>query len=462
MIKNKLQSSGILVLLNCSLVAVSAEAQTNTTPLPSVNPGSQAQAEAYYKRLSGDLKFLTTDAILNSKLDDVLQYLGYKGLQSVDLDSLPSDVLMDYDLLKVKVSDPAGFIAQFHNTNDLPKGNILVSRFFAPKITDDSHLPPHAYGWRKLIRLVPNRNEAASDAMKKLILEAFVLFNYFQPDLSKSPFDSANVAVNIQVALVTTADGIKTPPDGIRKEHDPLYWLDYADPAKGYPINFELDAFFDARDPVLPKKQYFVPDACAACHNNINKPLLNYLDTDYWIDRAQSTDFATFAASTWPVLFDAGTRDEGTPQFKAAFEAIRRMNTEIRDQNSNTVRTAFQTAAAINWVNLHGINGSHLEPIERAIPTPPATQKWIKGNPDDENVLPLLNQYCFRCHGSVSFNVFDKGAVLGQAFNMTTHIEWDFTAKPADRRVAMPPDRDMTAPQKAPILDFLNKSLQHP
>ena len=451
----KQQTIRILLLLNFFLLAASVEAQSNSIPLPTVNPGSQPQAEAYYKGLSLDLQFLNTNTILNSKLDDALQYLGYKGLHAVDFDKLPSDVLMDFNLLKSWATDPVGFNAQFHTSNDLPKGKILSACFFAPKITDDSHLPPHAYGWRKLVRLIPNPDQAASGATNKLILEAFVLFNYFQPDLTKSPFDPTNVAVNIQVALVCV-------PGPIGSNRDPLYWLDYADPLHGYPINFELDAFFDARDPILPKKKYFVPAACAACHNNINKPLLNFLDTDYWIDRALSADFSTFNASSLPILFDAGTRDETTPEYKAAFATIKQINTEIRDQNTNTVRAAFQSAAAMNWVNLHATSVSHVLPIDRAIPTPPATQTWVKGNPDDESILPLLSQYCYRCHGSVSFNIFDKGAVLGNAFKMKTRIEFDYNAHPADRRVAMPPDREMPASDKTNILNFLNKTLQHP
>jgi hypothetical protein len=450
MIKNKAQSKAMLALLGCFLMAILARAQTNTIPLPSVNPGSQAQAESYYIQLSKDLNFLTPNTITNSKLDDVLRYLGYNGLHAVDLDNLPSDVLMDYDLLKTNVSDPAGFTAQFHNTNDLPNGSILVSRFFAPKITDDSHLPPNAYGWRKLIRLVAHQNLTASNAVGMPIVSAFILYNYFQADLNKSPFDPSNKAVNIQVALVSTRDSINS-------RHAPIYWLDY-DPT--YKIHFELDAFFDARDPILPKKQYFVPDACVSCHNNKNKPLLNYLDTDYWIDRAQSVDFSTFSASKWPVLFDAGTRDDSTPQFGTAFETIRQLNTEIADQNSSTSPKIFMTAASKNWLTLHINSVTHVQPIDRAIPTPPATQTWIKGNPDDEKILPLLSQYCFRCHGSVSFNVFDKGAVLGNTLKMKDRIEWDFNANPADRRVAMPPDREIPASDKAAILDFLYKSLQ--
>jgi len=31
--------------------------------------------------------------------------------------------------------------------------------------------------------------------------------------------------------------------------------------------------------------------------------------------------------------------------------------------------------------------------------------------PNEAEALDLLNRYCFRCHGTIKFNVFDKGAV---------------------------------------------------
>ncbi len=447
---NRLWNGSILILLNCLLATTTSWAQNNSVPLPSVDPGSKIQAEFYFRRLSVDLGFLSTNTILSSKLDDVLDYLGYNGLHAVDLDKLTPEILMDYGQLKSEVSDATNFAVQFPETNALPKGNILATQFFAPKITDDSHLPPNAYGWRKLIRLLPVQKSTESISGKSPIVAAFILYNYFQPDLNKSPFDVSNLAVNIQVALVTA----KGAPN-----LDPIYWLDY-DPA--YNIHFDLDAFFDARDPVLPKKPYFVPNACVACHNNQNKPLLNYLDTDYWIDRAQSDDFSSFRASALPVLFDAGTRDETGPQYLAAFDIIRQLNTEIGQQNASTSSKSSMAAASKNWLTLHAGSAAHVQPIDRAIPTPPATQKWTKGNSDDETILPLLNQYCFRCHGSVSYNVFDKGAVLFNALKMKTYIEADYSNSPAERRQAMPPDRELPAAQKKLILDFLNKTLQQP
>lgn len=417
---------------------------------PAIDPGNPESAKTYYKSLSTDLKFLTPTTILTSNVDDILSYLGYGGLHAVDLDKLESGVLMNFDLLKNTVSDKAAFNATFPTSQDLPTGNILVTRFFSPKITDDSHLPPHAYGWRKTIRLLTNHKTATTDAINN-ISEVFILYNYFQQDLSKSPFEVHNQTVNIQMALVSTNNAV-------RSGHTSMYWLDYD---VDYKIFDHLDAFFDARDPILPKKSYFVPNACNACHGNAKKPLLNYLDTDHWIDRGNSTDFSTFTDSKWPIFFDAGTRDESSSQYASAFAIVKQLNQEMADQNENTSKTAFQTAASKNWMALHSSSIKYLKPIDRTIPIPPSSKKWVKGNIEDEKILSLLNQYCFRCHGSVSFNVFDRGMVDQNALKIRARLLFNPTEHPTeDPRIAMPPDRVMNEADKQALLVYLNKILK--
>ena len=423
--------------------------QQNQDIRPAIDPGNADSAKAYYQKLSNDLKFLNPTSILTSNVDDLLAFIGYGGLHGIDLDKLSPGILMNFDSLKASVSDKPAFNAMFKSSKDLPAGNILVSRFFSPKITDDSHLPPNAYGWRKTIRLITNDKTANINA-KNNISEVFILYNYFQSNLSKSPFDPSNQTVNIQMALVSTSGG--------KTNNTSIYWLDYDEK---YKLFDHLDAFFDARDPVLPQKAYYVPNACNACHGNARKPLLNYLDTDYWIDRAQSPDFSNFTNSKMPILFDAGTRDESSPKYASAFAIIRQLNKEIANQNMNTSKTAFQTAASKNWMLLHGNLLNYLKPIDRIIQGSPTSAKWIKGNADDEKILSLLNQYCFRCHGSVSFNVFDREMVDQNAIKLRARLLFDPAAHPSeDPRIAMPTDRIMLESDKQVLLNYLNNILK--
>jgi hypothetical protein len=61
----------------------------------------------------------------------------------------------------------------------------------------------------------------------------------------------------------------------------------------------------------------------------------------------------------------------------------------------------------------------------------------------DVAALGKLNQFCFRCHGTIIFNVFDKKAVLDKKFLIGRHLR----PQPSDlaqcRCFLMPPDRKL-------------------
>ena len=94
--------------------------------------GSRQSATNYYKALSQKLNFSTPDQIFATKLDDVAMYFGYSGLTGQDLQNKPSDVLMNPNLLL--------------GTNSFDNGDILATRFFAPKIINISSLPETTSG----------------------------------------------------------------------------------------------------------------------------------------------------------------------------------------------------------------------------------------------------------------------------------------------------------------------------
>jgi len=64
--------------------------------------------------------------------------------------------------------------------------------------------------------------------------------------------------------------------------------------------------------------------------------------------------------------------------------------------------------------------------------------QWTKANPIDAQVLPLLNRYCFRCHSSLRYDVFDKDAVISKKGAMANRLN----LAPTDK-FAMPKDRDI-------------------
>ena len=112
-------------------------------------------------------------------------------------------------------------------------------------------------------------------------------------------------------------------------------------------------------------------------------PLLNYFDTDHWVDRVQpGNDFAGLAAA---VVFDPG-----------GFEVIRQLNKEMHDQNLATQPGSVQERAAQHWLDLH-VEQPRLRsrPVKARAPADRAGS----ASADDQKVLATFNQYCFRCHG---------------------------------------------------------------
>jgi hypothetical protein len=240
---------------------------------------------------------------------------------------------------------------------------------------------------------------------------------------------------------------------------DTAYWLVFENAAvDGGKRTDNLKATFDGGDyaPSDPtaEKPYYLPDACAQCHGgNASHAKLNYLDTDHWNDRIQDDDdFSILRTnSQHGVLFDGG-RDTTTPAFAAAFDAIKTLNTEIRDQNVAAGGEGFQVRAVENWLRIHATNRDFLPPIDRAIPAPatdPAARVWSRQNPNDEALLKLLNRFCFRCHSSVIYHVFDKEAVFRR--KSTIELLVNLNVMPQDRNL----DQNFAA-QKADLIRYVH------
>lgn len=249
--------------------------------------GSPEKARAYYASTAAALSFRDAKSILDSTLDDVPRYLGY-GLTGRDLERIAPAVLMDPvrlgtpcdvgQICETEVADVAAFARAFA-VRPLRPDDILAARFLAPKIANVADPPTsRVLGWRKLVRL---RARDGSDASRRGISAAIVLFNFFtQP--SEAPFGPQAESVNTQVMLLTA------PAAFARGDRDSLYWLDYGKLSEGGRLSLQLDATFDASDlqGAGAVKPYYVPDGCVACHGESPaRPTVNYLDTDHWFDR---------------------------------------------------------------------------------------------------------------------------------------------------------------------------------
>jgi len=407
----------------CVLLAAASPARAD------VPSGSLAEAKDYFEKLSTTLQYSTPEKIGDTTLTDLATYLGHKTLTAEKLEFDPPEKLM------------ANGAA----------GDVLVSRFFAPKITnvkfkeDD---PAFRLGWRKLVRL---KAQAASAAQANHIAAAVILFNTFTAP-KEEPFGPANSSVNTQVMLLTDPAFIRPlagqPGDG---KMDSVYWLDYLTATATSPgkLGYALNASFDANDlPGTGTKDYFVPHGCVACHgNNMQRSLLNFLDMDHWFDRLNN-DFPKLKASNLALLYDAGTNDPAAPKFRAAFDLIRTFNEEADKHAHRAQPKHDESLAAAKWLEIHKDNYAPVPPIQRTIGAAP---QWPADNAKEVAVLETTNQYCYRCHGTVKFSVFNKQSAWERRANIVQRL-----APNAEVGLKMPPDRDLPADKREQLLKFFN------
>jgi len=396
---------------------------------PAITAGSEAQARAYYQDvISKQLSFDATPG--TTTLDNLLDFIGYP-TSGAKVEALDPDVLMNP--ARASSSDGLGIPARGLSGATLREGDILVARFFAPKIVNINVPIPKA-GWRKLVRL---RVRPDSRAARIGIESAVILFNFFAP-IGQPPFTEPSI--NTQVMLLAP----KLP--------NRLFWLDFDPNGK---LSLALNASFDAADlSAGGNRDYFVPDGCNDCHGspgNFRPPIMNYLDTDHWFDRLDN-DFAALKNTDTALVFDAHTNDFSQSPFAAAFDVIRRFNEEALLQNASVHPDSFEAQAARTWLRLHAQSDDHFPPVARSLND---SQPWV---PSEAEGLNRLNRYCFRCHGSVRFSVFDRQAVVDRAGVMRQRIN------PSQQQAKipgfkMPPDRTLDPAEMQALNDFL-KSLK--
>jgi hypothetical protein len=426
-----------------------------------VEQGDQQTAENYYKRIGERLGF----SFLGSDLSQLLAHFGYIGLSAEDLEYLPSDLLMPnddtgYEALAKSVVDEAQF-RKFLSLSSFQNGNVLSSRFFAPKIVKYAQptqgANPYEAGWRKLVRL---KSLAGSEADAAGVGYAYLLFNYFEPDPNSDPFrkfDSSGKqreSGNNQIIL--------TPRQFKADEEDAVYWAVYQPWSKQYKIGFALNAGFDLPDNSHDvTRDYFVPTACAECHGHDSErggpagPLnafpygkVNYLDTDQWYDMAEF-DFPGTVQGPFDVLMDGG-KDHSQQDYTNSVDVIRRLNAEIAVQNAVSAKPAsaknFQLKAVDQWLTLHTKDASPVPQSARALDFGDGVV-WKSNNSADQELLGMLNRYCFRCHSSMFYHVFDKSFVLTKKKKIQSYVSSEF----------MPQGRQMSPAERSKLVELLEK-----
>jgi hypothetical protein len=326
--------------------------------------------------------------------------------------------------------------------------DLLASGYFAPKTSDVSHRS-NKLSWRKIVRLKPRHDSPAEQ--NGLAAMYFLSVIYVQPsNLDKNPFEFPSQSV--QVMLV--AD-LKNPR---RKLADAACWLIFS-PNDGYRPAYSTTTSWDAADDTLTQglQPYYLPLACQQCHcgDDRSKATPHFIDTDYTLDKVTpGEDFEdTVGRSRWSPLFETG-KDAASEKYQKAFEIYRRLNAEILDHNEAVNPQSLQTYGARNWMRLHQSQVGHIPPIARAWQID--AEQWNESQAVDRALLPLLDRYCYRCHGTVRYNVFAKAAKGSNGDDLGVLSRVDKMIKKITSG-AMPQDRELTPAQKDALVSLLKQ-----
>jgi hypothetical protein len=128
---------------------------------------------------------------------------------------------------------------------------------------------------------------------------------------------------------------------------------------------------------------------------------------------------------------------------------IRQFNEEVEQQVHATNPNAFHEGAGKTWLALHQNSDRRLLPVERAVS---GAVEWKQ---NDAELLGLLDEYCFRCHGTVKFNVFDKSAVQERVPLIRASLRPTPDQLRRDPGILMPRDRTMKPEDVQRLLDLL-------
>src|SRR5258708_668718 len=221
-----------------------------------VEPGTKTEADIYYAAIRKNLVSFPRQTLPESSLDDMLAYFGFPALPPARLEELNPSVIMEFAQLR-KAINTAEFEAAYR-ARPLASGEIIVARFFAPKIINVGDqqvngIPKGGFGWRKVLRFHARQDsKARADS-----LDAFYLLFNFADD--RITFPEGKHAGQIQALLVPTYPA--------KPKHRDVYFLVYEGLGKTNPgkIGFFLEATFDLASAVPLDGKYYVPTSCGQC-----------------------------------------------------------------------------------------------------------------------------------------------------------------------------------------------------
>lgn len=149
------------------------------------------------------------------------------------------------------------------------------------------------------------------------------------------------------------------------------------------------------------------------------------------------------------MVFD-GTKVTTSPAYKKAFDVIRKLNTGARDQNRTVETGDFKIGAAEFWLSSHANSDEPISFDKRVLSLGGAV--WNMAVQDEKDLLDTLNRYCFRCHSSIRYNVFDKQSTGDSSFGMEARLRLK-----QDNPRFMPNGRILPDPERERLINLINK-----
>ncbi len=83
--------------------------------------------------------------------------------------------------------------------------------------------------------------------------------------------------------------------------------------------------------------------------------------------------------------------------------------------NGELANDDFKVQAVSKWLQLHSHGEGPVSADKRSI----GAKSWTQA---DLPLLELLDHYCFRCHSSMFYDVFDKATVVSRKAQIATYV----------------------------------------
>ena len=134
--------------------------------------------------------------------------------------------------------------------------------------------------------------------------------------------------------------------------------------------------------------------------------------------------------------------------YRRALDVLRHLNREIAVQTTLSLRPDgsedYKKKAVEKWNELHATSDAPAAQGDRSLSV--GQRVWSSTDTTDVKTLGEFNRYCFRCHSSMYYHVFDKQAVFSKKRMIESFLQSDY----------MPQGRILDDSTKRALIDLIH------